>query len=334
MTTDKTTNTTEPQQPLRIAVISGGSSREAEVSRVSGQGVAAALRERGHAVTILELDQQLPTALLELAPDVVFPALHGAVGEDGTIQGFLEIVGLPYVGSNVHGSSTAMDKTLAKHVFRSAGLPVATELSFDRWPDDLDPASLATRLLDVLGDRLVIKPRTEGSALGVLRLHGAAAVAEALDAVQSWTGGWLAEPFVDGIEATVGVLDLAGRSAATMPPIEIVTAAGEWYDYTNRYAAGKSEHIIPARLPAAVNDRLQVVALAAHRALGLRDLSRSDFIVRPKGELVLLETNTMPGMTPTSLYPDGAQALGYRFPELLEALCTSALRRSRSQDIS
>ncbi|MEM9742260.1 MAG: D-alanine--D-alanine ligase [Pseudomonadota bacterium] len=311
----------------RVAVLCGGPGAEADVSRSSAQEVAEALSGTGARVERFEVDQTLTQNLLAWGPDLVFPALHGTLGEDGTIQGYLELLGLPYVGSGVRGSAAAMDKTLAKLIYRSHALPVADDRSFDGWPAGVNAEDLADELMRTLGPALVVKPRSEGSAVGVHRVRDRAALLDALEAARGWSNGWLVEPFIDGMEATVGVLDLHGREPQIMAPIEIVTAKDEWYDFDNRYAVGKSEHITPARLAPAILQSLQQVALAAHRALRLRDLSRSDFLVTADGRIALLETNTMPGMTPTSLYPDGARSLGFDFPSLMTALCQSALDR-------
>ena len=261
--------------------------------------------------------------LAEARPDVVFPALHGPPGEDGTVQGLLDILQLPYVGGGVAASAAAMDKICAKAIFRHAELPVADDVVI--LPDSASE-NAAARIIDALGDQVVIKPSGQGSAIGIARLPTpteiADAVAEALK-----LGSVLAEPFITGREITVGVLDLHGQPPSAFPVIEIRTAPGEWYDAVNRYQAGASEHIIPAPLPAPVNAELQRIAITAHQALGLRDLSRADFIVSDDEEIFLLEVNSLPGMTPTSLYPDGARADGWEFPELLDALVGSALER-------
>jgi D-alanine-D-alanine ligase len=302
----------------------GGSSAEAEVSRSSAAGVAQALSASGHEVSLLELDRGTARALLELAPDVVFPVLHGPPGEDGTVQGFLEMLGLPYVGSGVSGSALAMDKHLAKFVFRAAGLPVA-----DDWliAAGSDPATAAADVRGALGDRIVVKPLRQGSAIGVTRLPNGGDAAPAIAAALAFGHGVLIERFVPGREITVGVLDLHGAAARALPVIEIRTAADEWYDFTNRYAPGRSQHVMPPDLPGDALARLQAIALEAHRALGLRDLSRADFLVTDLNEIVLLEVNSLPGMTPTSLYPEAAAAIGYPFEKLTDALIRSALAR-------
>ena len=306
-----------------VAVLQGGTSREAEISRVSADGVARALRLCGHRVTVIELDRTASEQLHRLRPDVVFPALHGPPGEDGTVQGLLEILELPYVGSDVRGSALAMDKAVAKSIFRRAGLPVANDLVFD---EPAAATAAAATVRDALGERLVVKPLSLGSAIGVVRLPNGGDIEQALAQALQF-GAVLVEPFVGGREITVGVLDLHGQSPTAFPVIEILTADDEWYDTVNRYKAGASEHLIPAPLPDPLSLALQDIAVAAHQALGLRDLSRADFIVDDLDEIILLEVNAMPGMTPTSLYPDGARAHGLEFPELLNALVDSARQR-------
>ena len=314
---------------LNVAVLMGGPSAEAEVSRVSAREVAQAVQAGDHKATLIELDANTAPALLELRPDVVFPALHGPPGEDGTVQGFLEILGVCYVGSGVHASAVGMDKALAKAAFRRAQLPVLEDMLIDASrPAD----ALAAEILATLGASVVIKPLAQGSAIGVTRVPGSsdltAALATAIEE-QPTESMFLVEPFVAAKEITVGVIDLHGVEPAAFPVIEVTTAADEWYDYTNRYTAGKSEHIIPARLDPALNEELQSIAVAAHRALGCRDLSRADFLVTDEGAISLLEVNTLPGMTPTSLYPDGAQATGMDFTTLVDELLRSAHRRGR-----
>jgi D-alanine-D-alanine ligase len=308
-----------------VAVLMGGPSAEAAVSRASAAEVANALETKGHKVTLVELDRETAGVLALLKPDVVFPALHGPPGEDGTVQGFLEILGYPYVGSGVHGSAVAMDKSLAKSIFREADLPVAEHLVLNT---DEDPQRAASAVHQRFGERVVVKPLGQGSAIGVTPLANGGDLVPALRDAMRYGAGVLIEPYVLGSEITVGVLDLEGQVAQALPVIEIRTASDQWYDYENRYTVGRSEHIIPAPLSTATCARLQQIALDAHRSLRLRDLSRADFIVTDNEEIVLLEVNTLPGMTPTSLFPDGARALGISFPELMQALIESALRRS------
>jgi D-alanine-D-alanine ligase len=304
----------------------GGPSAEAEVSRVSAGEVSNALTAADHRTTLLELDATTASALQELNPDVVFPALHGPPGEDGTVQGFLELLGYPYIGSDVHGSAVAMDKSLAKAVFRRVGLPVTDDLVIEQ---GADAQRAEARIRDQFGDQVVIKPLCQGSAIGVTLVKHGDKLGPAIESALSYDCGVLVEPYLPGREITVGVLDLCGAEPEALPVIEIRTASNEWYDYTNRYTVGKSEHIIPAPLSEALNAELQAIALAAHASLGLRDLSRADYIVSDTGEIALLEVNTLPGMTPTSLFPDAALAHGMTFPMLADALVQSAHRRGR-----
>ena len=219
-----------------------------------------------------------------------------------------------------------MDKSLAKSVFRNVELPVAPDLVFDA---DTTPAEADALIRRKLGDRVVIKPLRQGSAIGVTLIANGGDLQAGLTSALALGDGILIEPYVLGREITVGVLDLHGSEIQALPVIEIRTAPEEWYDYTNRYTQGRSEHIIPAPLGEALNDKLQAITITAHRALGLRDLSRADFIVTDSEEIVLLEVNTMPGMTPTSLFPDGARAMGIEFHELMDKLVTSAIARKR-----
>lgn len=313
---------------LRIAVLRGGYSREAEVSVKSAREVAAGLVNAGHTVEIIDLGSTLTGELLRFAPDVVFPALHGAPGEDGTVQGYLEMLGLPYVGAGVHGSATAMDKSLAKAVFKRSGLPVAADVVVAA---DEDIPEAVERIRSTLGQRVAVKPLAQGSALGVHLLPNGGDIAAAITSCREVGGHVLVEPYVMGREMTVGVLDLYANPIRSLPVIEIRTAKNEWYDFTNRYTVGKSEHVIPAALPTHISTRMGEIAIKAHQALGLYDLSRADLIVTDADEIFLLEVNTLPGMTPTSLYPDGARAIGYDFPRLMDALVNSALERARRE---
>ena len=307
---------------LKIAVLAGGSSAEAEVSRSSAGGIASALRTWGHEVVVIELDRELVGALRAVDPDVVFPMLHGPPGEDGTVQGLLAMLGMPFVGSGVQGSAAAMDKYLAKALFRAAGLPVVDDVLI---APETDSEAAAERIRTAIGDRVVIKPRRQGSALGVTLLPNGGNLVQPLREALGYGGGALVERHVTGTEATVGVLDEHGADAVPLPVTEITVADGEWYDFDNRYTPGKSEHIIPARLPETRLRELEDYAVRAHRCLGLRDFSRADFIV---GDSVwLLEVNALPGMTSTSLFPDACRAAGIDFAEMAERLALSALRR-------
>ncbi len=314
---------------MKVAVVQGGPSSEAEVSRASAAGVAGALRQGGEEVTLLELDARVAEALREGDFDVVFPAVHGEVGEDGSLQGLLEVLGLPYVGSGVLASALAMDKAMARRVLAAEGLPVARGLALARGGDALEAAG---RVRAALGARVVVKPSRSGSAIGVARLDGASDVEVARALEEAWALDEVAvvEHFAAGREVTCSVLDVNGEGARALAATEIASPNDAFYTYEARYAPGRSVHTCPAVLGSAMERRVHAAAVAAHRTLGCRDLSRADFVVGDREDpdaLVLLEVNTMPGMTPTSLYPEAARAAGLDFV----ALCAELVRSARAR---
>ncbi|MFO0666327.1 MAG: D-alanine--D-alanine ligase [Polyangiaceae bacterium] len=310
---------------LSIAVIQGGPSVEAEVSRSSAKSVRQALAEGGHRVATLELDRFLSESLRSGGFDVAFPVTHGAVGEDGSLQGLLEVIEIPYVGSGVLASAMAMDKGVARIQFAHAGLPVAKGKVFTKGAHEDLPAVV----LRDLGHSVVVKPAASGSALGVTRLPQAKAetLGAALENAFRTSGAVLVEQFVTGSEVTCGVFEHDGKVVA-FSPTEIEAPYDAFYTYEARYAAGRSVHHCPARFSSAVLEEVQRIAVGAHRALGCRDLCRADFVVDgASGNVVLLEVNTLPGFTATSLYPEAAQVYGMTFPDLCDRLARGAYRR-------
>jgi D-alanine-D-alanine ligase len=320
---------------LDIAVVQGGPSAEAAVSRSSAEGVAHALEAVGHRVTKLELGPELAEKLRVGKPDVVFPVVHGTIGEDGCLQGLLEVLRLPYVGSGVLASALAADKIAAKVMFRAHALPVAEESLVARGED---LARAARRVRSELGPAVVVKPHAQGSAIGVTRVRADATdgdLARALELALSLDERALCERFVVGREVTCGVLDApALGETRALPPTEILARAADFYDFRSRYGTGGSAHVCPAELGAEVTLAVQRVAFSAHRALGCRDLSRADFVVGDGADptrVTLLEVNTLPGMTPTSLYPEAARISGIPMEQLCDALARSALTRGPRQ---
>ncbi len=287
----------------------GGPSSEREVSLSSGRECARGLREAGYAVVEVDAGSDLCERLRAMAPDVAFNALHGRWGEDGCVQGLLEWLRIPYTHSGVLASALAMDKTRSKDVFRAAGLPVAEGRLVCR-------AEVEAR--HVLPPPYVVKPNNEGSSVGVHIVPAGANTPprlgpDAPDVV-------MVEAYAPGRELTVTVM---GDRALTVT--DIVTEG--WYDWHAKYAPGGSRHVVPADVPAAVFDACMAHALAAHRALGCRGLTRTDFrwdAAAGLAGLVVLETNTQPGMTPTSLSPEQARAVGIAFPELCRWLVEDA----------
>ena len=303
---------------VRVAVVCGGPAAEREVSLTSGREVANALKASFEDVTVHEPDLQLAEELLRGSIDVVFPALHGPLGEDGSIQGMLEVAGVPYVGSGVAASACAIDKVIAKRLFRDAGLPLAREVVVDRATAE----NATQRVRDELPGRVAVKPASQGSAVGVAFAETDEELQTALDEAFRFDERVLVEEYVTGSEITVGILE--SPEPAPFPVIDIRTPGDSWYDFEHRYTVGLSEHVIPAPLPPEVYAEVQDLAIRAHTTLGCRDLSRADFVVEPEGRIVLLEVNTLPGMTPTSLYPDGARAAGISFEQLVKQLVEGA----------
>jgi D-alanine-D-alanine ligase len=260
---------------------------------------------------------------------VVFPAVHGAQGEDGCLQGMLEVLRFPYVGSDVRSSAIAADKVCSKVFFRQAGLTVARDsvLGSDALAED--PERLLRRLRTEVAPDFVIKPSEGGSTIGISRVFSGASVDEfraALEEGFRHDDAVLAEQYIIGNEVTCSVIE-DEYGARALAITAIVEASTGWYDFQSKYAPGGSTHQCPAQLSVELEARIQKAAVTAHRAVGARDLSRSDFIISSADESFLLEINTLPGMTDVSLYPEAAQAVGISFPDLLDGFVRRALAR-------
>ena len=314
--------------PCSVAVLMGGTSAERAVSLNTGSQVAGALEQRGHRVTCFDTaDLGFIERLRAGAFDVAFISVHGRGGEDGTIQGLLEILGVPYVGSGVLASALAMDKVASKAIFQeAAGLKTPASVAL-RAGAGYDTAAIAAQL----GSKVVVKPVREGSSVGMSIVHGESELAPAIELAFRHDDVVLVEAFVAGAEVTVGVI--GNDNLMALPTLEVVPEH-EFYDYESKYLPGMSRHLVPAELAGtpedekdAVRIECQRVAIAAHRALGCRGMSRADVIVTREGEIYLLEVNTIPGMTSTSLLPDAARAAGIEFPQLCERLVELALEK-------
>ncbi len=307
---------------VRVAVLKGGTSAEREVSLNTGAQVAAALVQRGFDVVEIDTgDRSFIETLSRSDAQVAFICLHGRFGEDGTVQGLCELLELPYVGSGVLASALAMDKVMSKHFFACAEIPTPDYVAVVRG-HDFDTSEMVARL----GDKTVVKPSNEGSAIGVTIVHEPAELPAAIGHAFNYDRHVLVEKFVPGVEVTVGVL--GNEHPFALPTLEIVPEH-EFYDYESKYLPGMSRHIIPARIPEQARVECEQLAVAAHLALGCRGMSRSDLIVTAEGECLLLETNTIPGMTTTSLLPDAARAAGIEFPDLCLRLVELAMEPRR-----
>jgi D-alanine-D-alanine ligase len=310
---------------LRVGVIVGGVSREAGVSRISGDGVANALKNTFYTVKTFELTSDIIADLRKEEIDVVFPILHGPPGEDGTIQGALDIAGIPYVGSGVLSSACAMNKPISKHIYRSIGLPVAKDCVLIK--NEASVAEQAKKIEKEVGSDVVLKPSDQGSSFGITFSHEFPTMEAALKKAYEIDDRLIVEERIIGMEITCGVLDI--EKATALETIEVTIANDAKYDFEHKYTEGKSSHIMPARIPSELNDKIKQTAVDAHKALGCRDLSRSDFIARKDGSFVILETNTLPGMTPVSLYPDQAKHCGISFEDLVSRLVKHAFNRHK-----
>ncbi len=297
----------------KVAVLHGGQSSEREVSLKTGAACAAALRERGYDVALVDVDRDVAARLREAGAQVAFVALHGRWGEDGCVQGLLEAMGIPYTGSGVLASAVGMDKVMSKLLFRGLGLDVADYRVF--------PAARAGAIHGAdlpFAFPVVVKPACEGSSVGVSLVKEAAGLGEACREAARWKGDVIVERYVKGKEVQVAVLD--GKALGV---IEVVPA-NEFYDYAAKYTAGTTQYFYPARISDGEARRLMDHAEAAHRGLGCAGVTRTDFILTPEGPAYILEVNTLPGMTATSLVPKIAAGNGISFPDLCERLLEGA----------
>lgn len=314
--------TTKPCVPAvtKVALLKGGTSGEREISLKSGAACADALREEGF--DVVEIDTGQPDALQQIIdekPTVAFLALHGKGGEDGCMQGFCELLSLPYTGSGVLASALAMDKERSKVIYDAVGLKTAPWVTVHAG-EDHD----ANAIIDKLGNKVVVKAAHEGSSLGVYIVEGATDLEMAIGEALTFDSTVVVEKFVKGTETTVAVL--GNDSLEALPVIEIVPQGDSTsYDFTAKYAVGGSKHIIPARLDERTTAACQEAALRAHEALGCKGVSRTDIMVDEEGECWVIETNTLPGMTSTSLLPDTAGKVGISFGALCRLLVELAL---------
>lgn len=305
------------RKSLHVAVLMGGWSSEREVSLVTGAGVADALESRGHRVTRIDMERDIAARLIQASPDVVFNALHGTPGEDGTVQGMMDLMGLKYTHSGLETSVIAIDKELTKMVLVPHGI---------RMPEGKIVESDSLFDADPLPRPYVLKPVNEGSSVGVAIVTANGNYGDPIG--RDVEGPWLhfdrllAEPFIRGRELTVAVLNDEALGVTELKP------KSGFYDYDAKYTDGMTEHVCPADVPADIAAAMMQMAADAHRILGCRGASRSDFRwddAQGEAGIYLLEVNTQPGMTPLSLVPEQARHCGIDYPELCERLVEAAL---------
>jgi D-alanine-D-alanine ligase len=321
----------------RVAVLAGGRSSEHEVSLASGASVAAGLRDAGHEVTEITIGRdgawRCAGEPLAVSPgaglpgvEVVFPALHGPFGEDGTVQGLLECLDVPYVGAGVLASALCMNKVLFKQLMAEVGIPQVAYRAIEERDYAADPAATARRVAE-LGYPLFVKPARLGSSVGIARVAGAGELGGALDAAFAHDPLVIAEASAHGREVECSVLGNGDPVASD--PGEILLAAGEggWYDYAAKYTPGAMQLIVPARLAPEVNERIRRLAVQAFTSAGCAGLARVDFFVVGEREVLVNELNTMPGFTETSVFGSLFSASGIAYPDLLDRLVALALER-------
>jgi len=301
----------------KIGVLMGGLSSEREVSLASGNAILEALKGKGYDAVAVDVGRDVGEQLRKSGVEVAFNGLHGKFGEDGAIQGLLEILGIPATGSGILASAMGMNKIISKTVFKAYGLHVGPFMVVSA--GDKEP--LTTAQME-LGFPLVVKPSSEGSSVGVSVVNTGDELAPAVKLAFSYDREVLIEKYIRGMEVQVGVLGERALGAIEIVPKDV------FYSYKAKYEQGMSEHFFPARVPEAVYKRTLDAGLAAHRALGCRGYSRVDFIIDAAGDPYILEVNTLPGMTATSLLPDIARGVGMSFPDLVEEILRLALQKT------
>ena len=312
----------------RILVLAGGISHERDVSLRSGRRVADSLAEHGLNVELRDPDATLLHYLRETRPDVVWPGLHGASGEDGALRGLLDFIGIPYVGSRADASRLTWDKPTAKTIVGRAGVRTPTSITLPRDAfRELGAHSILEEISDEFSGPLVVKPAQGGSAQGVTMVDDRSLLPRAMVDAYTYCDVALIEQKITGTEIAVGVID-SGDGPVALPAVEIVPLSGV-YSFEARYNAGETRFFVPARVDPEVAERAAEAALTAHRALGLRHLSRVDLIVDGAGTPWFLEANVLPGLTETSILPQALEAAGHDLGWVYSALADAAISEAR-----
>ena len=315
----------------KVAVLKGGGSLERTVSLRSGARAQTVLRQLGHEVVAIDVGQHMLAQVIEAKPDAAFIALHGRDGEDGTVQGLLEAIDVPYTGSGPAACMRCTDKALAKHLMREAGIPTPDWSAFkESAAKDLGVVAALPYIERKLGFPMVAKPASQGSALGVKFAHTSEELPKAIVGALSYDRKVVLERYVKGRDLAVSVLDAetAGDEPVALPVIEAIPREAEFYNYESRYEIGMTTFVCPAELPDGVTERAQELALAAYRLLGCHGVARVDLMLdEDSGELMVLETNVVPGLTETSLLPLAADAAEIWFDLLVGRILASAWTR-------
>ncbi len=307
---------------MRIAVLMGGMSKEREVSLNSGTAVTQALLRKGYEAVSIDAAEDVAGKLKAVKPDLVFIALHGRYGEDGAIQGLLEVMGLPYTGSGVACSAVCMDKVLTKKLLVADGIPTAPFMVINKGLYHNSRSAIHAQIMNDLGLPVVIKPATQGSSIGTTIVREESVLAAALEEALTMSDQALAEKFIAGVEVTASVL--GNEEPVVLPLIEIEAAKG-FYDYEAKYTPGGSAHVIPARIAEDAAKKVSAIAKQIYVSFNCLGFSRIDFIIDSSGQPWVLEVNTIPGMTGLSLFPDAAAHVGMGYDDLVEAVVKLAV---------
>ena len=313
---------------LNIAVLYGGISSEREVSLRSGAAVAEALKQGGYTnVRLFDLTAESVPDLLKMPMDLAFLALHGKGGEDGCIQGLLELAGIPYTGSSVEASAVCMNKIRTKQVLAHAGLPTPSFVTLLRH-ECTDLKEMAEYLIGQIGLPMVLKSPCQGSSIGVVIAKDRESLYKGIDEIFLYGDELMAEQFIEGVELTLPIL---GNYELTVFPAVEITSENEFYDYQSKYTQGMCHHIIPARISDEDRDKINAYGKRAYQELGCRGVARIDFLLDCVKGPMIIEVNTLPGMTAMSLFPDSARFAGVSFEELVDRMVMLAIEESKTK---
>ncbi len=308
---------------INVLVLMGGLSEEREVSLRSGAGVYDGLKKAGYQAKTLDLNRDNLEKIKEISPDVVFIALHGKYGEDGTVQGYLDILGIPYTGSGVETSAICMNKGTTKKIFCYEGIPTADFVIITKYKYQKSQENLSD-IVGKLGLPLVVKAATQGSSIGVYIVKTSEELQSAVEEAFQYDQEVVIEKFIEGPQLTVSIV---GNEEPQILPIIEITAANEFYDYESKYTPGMCEHIIPARVSEAVNAKVIEISKKVYTSFKCRGYARVDFMIDKDENPYVLEINNIPGMTAMSLVPDAARAAGISYEELVDRIVCLALQK-------
>jgi D-alanine-D-alanine ligase len=309
---------------ISVLVLMGGLSEEREVSLRSGSGIYDALKKVGYQAKTLDLNRDNLDQIKEINPDVVFIALHGKFGEDGTVQGYLDILGIPYTSSGVETSAICMNKGTTKKILCYEGIPTADFLIINKSEYLQNQQQNSLQIVEKLGLPLVVKAATQGSSIGVYIVKDQAGLDSAIEAAFAYDREVVIEKFIDGPQLTVSIV---GNEDPLVLPIIEITSANEFYDYESKYTPGMCEHLIPARISSSVEEKVIEISKKVYTSFKCLGYARIDFMIDKDGNPYVLEINTIPGMTAMSLVPDAARAAGIDYEELVDRIVCLALQK-------